>query len=135
MSDASVLDRIKKTLTGLVENSDVPMEGVWYGMCREKSLPTWNYFVFNRLRSTKNNTGSRTDMQTEYEVHIIHEGYIPEGYVYAVIDALQTSDPDMPGTKLKLTNDDIVYNYTTKQNTNMLVEIASITFYHPEKRC
>ena len=135
MDKTSILDRIEATLARLATSQDVKMEGVWYGACREAQLPKWNYFVFNRLKTTKNNTGSRTDLQTLYEVHIIHEGHIPEGYVGTVIDALQTSDPNFPGAKLKLTNDDINYDYTFKQNTNMVVEIATITFYHPEKRC
>ena len=135
MSNTSVLDRIEETLTGLSSEHEVKMEGVWYGACQEANLPKWNYFVFNRLKTTKNNNGSRTDLQTIYEVHVIHEGHIPEGYVADVINALQTSDPERPGTRLKLTNDDITYNYTFKQNTNMVVEIATITLYHPEKRC
>ena len=40
-----------------------------------------------------------------------------------------------PGTKLKVTTDDILYDYTFKASTNMVVEIATITFLHPEKRC
>lgn len=128
----SVLDRIRNTLTEL-QSGEVKMEGTWYGACREKELKHWNYFVFNRLRTTKNNSGSRTDLQTFYQVHIIHEDYIPEGYVETVISALQEQAES--GTKLKLTNDDIQYNYTFKGSTNMVVEIATITLYHPEKRC
>ena len=135
MANTSMLDRIQSTLNRLAGEHEVKMEGAWYGMCREKTLKVWNYFIFNRLKTTKNNTGTKTDLQTFYEVHIIHEGYIPEGYVRDVIEALVAADPDNQGTKLRLTNDDIVYTYTTKQNTNMLVEIATITLYHPEKRC
>lgn len=129
----SVLDRIRKTLTTLAEDTEVPMAGVWYGACREKELKNWNYFVFNRQKTSKNNQGSKVDLQTVYQVHVIHEDYIPEGYVETVISALQEKDES--GTKLKLTNDDIQYSYTFKGNTNMVVEIATITLYHPEKRC
>ena len=128
----SVLDRIRNTLTGLLDG-EVKMEGVWYGACRENDLMYWNYFVFNRYKTTKNDRGSRVDLQTFYQVHIIHENYIPEGYVDTVIEALQEQAD--PGTKLKVTNDDIQYNYTFKGSTNMVVEIATITFFHPEKRC
>ena len=133
MSNTSILDRIEATLRSLASDPEVKMEGVWYGACQETKLTKWNYFVFNRLKTTKNNNGTRTDLQTLYEVHIIHEGHIPEGYVKRVIDALQ--EQDEPGTKLKQTNDDITYDYTFKQNTNMVVEVATITFFHPEKRC
>lgn len=129
----SVLDRIRSTLTTLAGDTEIPMAGVWYGACREKELKYWNYFVFNRLRTTKNNMQSRTDLQTFYQVHVIHEDYIPEGYIETVIESLQQKDES--GTKLKLTNDDIQYNYTFKGSTNMVVEIATITLYHPEKRC
>ena len=132
MSDNSVLDRIRDTLTALAADEDVPMEGVWYGAVREKQLPRWNYFVFNRARTTKNNT-SRNDFQTFYQVHVVHEDFIPEGYVQKVIEALQMQDES--GTKLKATAEDIMYNYTYKGNTTMVVEIATIGLYHPEKRC
>lgn len=129
----SVLDRIRKTLTTLAEDTEVPMAGVWYGACREKELKYWNYFVFNRQRTTKNNQGSKVDLQTFYQVHVVHEDYIPEGYIETVINALLEKDES--GTKLKMTNEDIQYDYTFKGNTNMVVEIATITLYHPEKRC
>ena len=129
----SILDRIEKTLTKLSTEHEVKMEGVFYGACTESKLSKWNYFVFNRGKTTKNNNGTRTDLQTTYEVHIVHEGHVPEGYVKDVIDALQAQDE--PGTKLKLNNDDILYDYTFKGSTNMVVEIATITFLHPEKRC
>lgn len=133
MSDASVLDRIRKTLMELSEDRDVPMAGVYYGACTEQKMNLWNYFVFNRSKTTKNNQGSKVDLQTFYEVHIVHEGFVPEGYVQKVINALQTKDES--GTKLKVTNDDILYDYAFKSNTNMVVEMATITMYHPEKRC
>lgn len=129
----SVLDRIRKTLETLCQDLAVPMEGVWYGACREKSLQKWNYFVFNRGRTSRNGTTNKRDLQTTYYVHIIHEDYIPEGYVEAVVDALQAQDDS--GTKLRLTLEDITYDYTFKASTNMVVEIAHIPIYHPEKRC
>lgn len=128
----SVLNRIRRTLEELSADSDTPMEGVYYGACRDKSLNKWNYFVFDRLKTTKNNT-ARVDFQTFYRVHIIHEDYIPEGYVAKVVDALSIQDES--GTRLKPTADDIEYNYTFKGSSNMVVEIATITLLHPEKRC
>lgn len=130
--NVSILNRIKRTLETLCRNTDVPMEGVWYGACRESKLDYWNYFVFNRIKTTKNNT-SGMDYQTFYQIHIIHEDYIPEGYVNTVVDALTAKDES--GTKLKVTQDDIKYTYRFKPNTNMVVEIATITLFHPEKRC
>ena len=113
-------------------DKDIPMCGVWYGACREKQLDFWNYFVFRRLKTTKNNS-SRMDFQTFYQIHIIHEDYIPEGYVERVIEELSKKDTES-GVKLRPTNDDVVYDYTFKGSTGMVVEIATITLYHPETR-
>lgn len=128
----SVLDRIKETLEGMLQDADVPMETVGYGGVRKSELDRWNYFVFNRIRRSKNNN-SRQDLQTFYQVHVVHEDYIPEGYIDRVIKELEA--PADPGTKLRQTNDDIEFNYVYKGNTDLVVEIATITFYHPEKRC
>ena len=126
----SVLNVTKATLEALAKGTDVPMEGVWYGACQVDKLDKWNYFVFNRQRTTK--SSNRMDFQTFYEVHIIHEDYIPEGYVEQVIEALEAQGD---GAKLKTTGSDITYEYTFKGHTNMVVEIATITLFHPEKRC
>ena len=127
---SSILDRIRSTLESLAQG-EVKMEGVYYGACREEKLDRWNYFVFNRLKTTKNNS-SKMDYQTFYQVHIVHEDYIPEGYVEAVIGEL--SKKAEGSTKLRPTNDDVNYNYTFKGGTNVVVEIATITIYHPETR-
>ena len=129
---SSVLNRVRRTLEGMCADKDIPMCGVWYGACREKQLDFWNYFVFRRLKTTKNNT-SRMDYQTFYQVHIIHEDYIPEGYVERVIEELCKKDAES-GVKLRPTNDDVVYDYTFKGSTGMVVEVATITLYHPETR-
>lgn len=130
----SVMDRIRKTLEELCEG-DVKMERVFYGRARrdaDEPLKLWNYFVFNRKHSTKNNT-AKVDMQDFFEVHVIHENYIPEGYLRTVIAALEAQDAS--GTKLKVTSDDIQYDYVFKGNTDVVVEIATMTVLHPQKRC
>lgn len=130
----SVLNRISNILTELSQDAEVPMEGVWYGACREKSLDKWNYFVFNRLKTGKKSATTQNDYQTFYQVHVIHEDYIPEGYVERVIEALTAKDTET-GIKIRPTNDDVTYDYTFKGSTNMVVEIATITVFRPEKRC
>lgn len=125
----SVLNHISDVLNNLC-SGDVPMAGCWYGACQETKLENWNYFVFNRVRTAT--SSNRVDRETYYQVHIIHEDYIPEGYIDTVIKALE--EPSEPGTKLKKTADDITYDYTFKGNSNMVVEIATITFVHPRKR-
>lgn len=128
---SSVLERIRRTLEGLL-GGDTGMVGAYYGACSERKLDRWNYFVFNRRTTTKRNT-SRQDYQTFYEIHIVHEDYIPEGYVEAVVEALEAQDES--GTKLRATDDDIRYDYVFKGNTDVVVEMATITVFHPAKRC
>lgn len=126
----TLLDATKESLINLAADPEVPMVGVWYGACQAEKLDHWNYFVFNRDKTTK--SSNRMDVQTYLQVHIVHEDYIPEGYVEKVIETLEAQKAPH---KLKLTSNDIEYNYTFKSNTNMVVEMATITFYHPEKRC
>lgn len=125
----SVLNTTKETLEKICHSETVPMQGVWYGACAAEELEDWNYFVFSRYKTKK--SSNKKDMQTLYRVHIVHEDYIPEGYIEEVIAALEAQDS---GAKLRVTDDDIEYNYTFKSKTDMVVEIASIIFYHPEKR-
>ena len=128
---SSVLNRIRRTLDGLCRG-ETGMQGTFYGVCNAKDLKFWNYFVFNRSKTTKKNA-SRMDYQTFYEVHIVHENFIPEGYVEEVVHALEAEEEK--GTLLRATDDDIAYNYILKGNTDVVVEMATIAFYHPKKRC
>ena len=124
----SVLDTIKTRLTEISE--EYGMNGVSYGIQERDDIPEWNYFVFNRIRTKKASNG--VDRQTYYQVHIVHENYIPEGFVDKVIGKLESRTED--GTKIRQTSDDIQYDYVFKGSTNLVVEIATITFVHPEKR-
>ena len=51
-----------------------------------------------------------------------------------VIDAIEAQSTRCAGAKMKATSDDIPYEYITKGNTDVVVEVATITFVHPEKR-
>ena len=127
----SVIKAIRDALEGIAKDESVPMGKVYYGQCQEKELKEWNYFVYNRLRTGKSSNGK--DMQTYYQVHIVHEDFIPEGYVEKVIEALESSKDET----LRSTSDDINYNYIFKgkANTNTIIEIATIIIYRPRKRC
>lgn len=129
----TVLERIRSTLRGMCDGR-VKMHDVYYGACNERNIAKWNYFVFNRQKTSKDQGSRAGDYQTFYEIHVVHEDYIPEGFVEQVIAALE-EPVDEPGTKLKATSDDVVYNYTFKGHTDTVVEIATITVFHPEKRC
>ena len=129
MSDAkkSVLDCIRETLEALAEK-DGMAGGVHYGMMEKTDLDVWNYFVFNRQKTTKDRVKHR-DLQTYYEIHIIHEDYIPEGYVDEVIAALE--DTEAVGVKLRMTDQDIQYDYVRKAKTARVGETAKKAVFRP----
>lgn len=123
----SVLEETRRILLELAREDG--MIGAYYGACNEKDLQEWNYFVFNRKTTSK--ASNRMDWQTQYELHIIHEEYIPDGYVEKVIKRLE----EQKNVKLRVTADPVSYDYTFKGKGDTVVEIATITFFHPEKRC
>lgn len=123
-----MLNKIKEALKNLqMQNMDKYGNKAMYGRVRSKEVPdNWNYIVFNRRRIAA--TGTTGNDFTEYfEVHIIHEDYIPENVVYDVIKELETVQG------LKKAKDDIVYNYAVRQETDTVVEMATITFCHALK--
>ena len=124
----TILEAVDDTLNELATDPDTPMSAVYYGACTAEKLPRWNYLVFNRLNRSK--SSNKIDYQTTYELHIIHEDCIPEGYIDKAIRALE----NCAGATLKVTSDPIQYEYTTKGKSDVVIEIATITFYHPEKR-
>lgn len=126
----SILDRIRKTMDKLVEESKGEYLASFYGLPTVTSLKKWNYFIFRRKTSSRSDRGM--PVQTKYLIHIIHEDFIPEGYVDKVIQALEAKDDN--GTKLKLCSDDITYEYITKGNSDTIIEIATIVVTHPERR-
>ena len=117
----NILEKIQDTL----ETFDYP---VYYGRSFCKPTDDWNYFVFNRQyisKSGKNNC----DFNYYYQIHIIMEDYIPEGFEMDVIKAIQDN------TRLKLVDNPLQFNYVTKNNTDMVVEMLTITFTKPVRGC
>lgn len=115
-----MLDEIKNALTGY-EGMKEPM----YGRVNN-NFEEWNYFVFNTKTIRKAGT-SKKDFNTYYQVHIVHENFIPEEMVFDVIKKV------VAGTGLRLSDVAIDYNYSLKLNTNIVVEMASITFVKAKK--
>ncbi len=98
---------------------------VYYGRSFAKQNDAWNYIVFNRQSFNKSGT-SRIDLNYQYQVHIIMENYIDEDFEINIIKALQEQ------TKLKLTGT-AQYNYVTKNNTDIVVEMVTLTFTRTSK--
>lgn len=115
-----MLDKLKKILESLDEN-------LYYGQVA-RVPERWNYTTFNR--STVSKAGkSKMDFCEYYEVHIVRENYIPEGYIYEVIRKI------VSGTRLRLADKDITFDYFLKGNTDLSVEVATITFAMPFRGC
>ena len=101
---------------------------VFYGKTFIGSNERFDYFVFNRQRIE--HTGkTQNDFSYYYQVHIIMEDYIPESFEVEVIKAI------LNNTKLKLANNAMTYQYTTKGGTDIVVELLTITFVLPVRGC
>lgn len=121
----NLLDTIKTTLETLAADTGYPMSGgVYYGVCNKQTLPEWNYFVFDRRRVVPSNARAYTDT---FEIHIVHEDYIMEGYELEVVKAVKEA---IPGCSL---SEDISFEYTTKADTQVVVELCNLTFKHAKK--
>lgn len=116
-----ILGKIQESL----ETFNLPVD---YGrtFCKEKDA--WNYFIFNRKEFSKTGT-SRNDLNYYYQVHIIMENYIPEGFEQEVIKKIQEN------TRLKLRDQSMIFNYITKNNTNIVVEMLTLEFTKTFKGC
>lgn len=119
-------------LTGILGDIQKALESfglpVWYGRTFSKEKDKWDYFVFNRTTINKSGS-SKVDFNYNYQIHIIMEDYIPEGFEMAVINAITSK------TKLKLSATPMQFNYVTKNNTDMVVEMLTIEFTKPFKGC
>ncbi len=115
-----MLNEIEKALKELDSN-------IYYGMSTHDELSNWDYIVFNRKKmkpSSKNLLGF-TDY---YSITIVRENYIPEGFELKVIEEIEKN------TKLKIANNEYMYNYVIKPNTNIVVELLTIDFIMAKKR-
>ena len=85
----------------------------------------WNYIVYDRriMRASENKTG----YSDYYRVHIIREGWIPEGLEIQVIEKML----EIKG--MKLSKNDMQYTYSQKGNTDTGVEMLTIEFCRAKK--
>lgn len=98
----------------------------YYGMVDESRAETvWDYIVFNRARIR--HSSNRTSSSDFFDVHVIRENYIPDGMEDEVINALC----DLPG--VRLAGEDTEFSYVQKPNTNIVVEMMTISFLRARK--
>lgn len=114
-----ILNEIQNKLEELDPN-------VFYGVVDNRMKETlWNYIVFNRtsLRNSANKTG-----YTDYfDIHIVRENYIPEGLDIEVIAKVLEIDG------VRLAKDNGIYTYVQKNNTNVVVEMLTLSFMRARK--
>lgn len=102
---------------------------VYYGMIPDTmEIEDWNYLVFGKQKIKKGGT-SGIDLTDYYVVTIVREDFIPDDLVFEVIDKITS----IPG--IRLADGESEYEYTTKGNTNLVVEILPIYFTKTMKRC
>lgn len=105
---------------------------VFYGIVPAKltdengnEVDEWNYSVFNRVKFR--NHANKTSYSDHFQVHIVREEYIPEGTDIDVITKLTA----LPG--VRLADEDGVYTYVMKPNTDTVVEMLTLTFTRSRK--
>ncbi len=128
---ADFFNEIKSRLEKIVKESDGEYEKVYYGICNDKDINSYNLLIFRRVKTEC--SGKRNEPgQDYYKVYIIRENYIPEGAVQKVIDVLEA--PSADGKKFKLTGDPVTYDFSTKDSTDVVIEMATVNFTRPERR-
>lgn len=120
-----LLDKIKTSLTEIAKDEEAPMEAVYYGIMNDAEIENWNYFVFNRAVTTRRDGATFNE---RFQINIIHEDYIPEGYEMKVMKKV------CEDCNLRMAaGPDITFNYSMKPNTRQVVEIATITLVRSNK--
>lgn len=100
---------------------------VFYGRVPEdEDIETWNYYVFNRQRMEKS---GNVNYKQHFQVHLICEDFVPEERELELIKRIT----GIPG--VHMADDPIEYDYILKGNTDMVVEMVTITFVKNLKGC
>lgn len=115
----SKLDKIREALADFGKT--------YYGNADPNITDPWNYTVFRRSAISKAPNGQ--DFVRRYVVAIVRENYIPEGLEFEIVQAIQNA------TNLRASNTEATYSYVYKGNTDLVVEVCTLTFSEPLKRC
>lgn len=94
---------------------------VFYGAVNlPENATLWNYTVFDRQMMRPND--NKTCYSYYFNVHIVREDFIPWGLEVEFINKM------LEINGMRLAGSDITYDYTTKPNTNTVIEMATIGF-------
>lgn len=114
-----ILEQIETKLKELDPN-------VYYGAAwKHKAETVWDYIVFNR--KILKHSANKTSGSDYFEVTIIRENYIPEGFETEVINKVT----ELAG--MRLADVDGTYEYMQKPNTTVVVEALTLTFVRARK--
>lgn len=101
---------------------------VFYGRAGNlEASDLWDYIVF--YRRAMNTTGNKKGLADRFTVAIVQEEYVEDELVYDVISAVEA----IPG--IRLADGEHQYQYTTKPNTETVIEMLLLDFVKPKKRC
>ena len=112
--------KLERTLKEIDDN-------VFYGKIPESALKNdWNYLVFGKKKISISSQSS-INLIDYYWIGIVRENYIPDDFVYDLIDKLNS----IPG--LKLVSKDGNYDYLFKGKTDLVVEVLTLVFAKTKK--
>ena len=99
---------------------------VYYGAAwKHEAEAIWDYIVFSR-KVVKHSTNKTSDSDY-FDVTIVRENYIPEGFDTEVINKVC----ELAG--VRLAGNDSEFDYGRKPNTNTVVEMLTISFVRARK--
>lgn len=90
-----------------------------------KKSPVWDCIVFGR--SNIKYPSNKISASDYFDVLIIRENYIPDGFDTEVIQALTSLDG------VKLAGDTATFDYIQKPNTDTVIEMLTISFVRARK--
>lgn len=112
-------------ISAALETTGLP---VWYGKAGTLSgEDVWDYIVFMRTSLSPNE--SKRSLADGFTVAIVMEEFVPDDLASDVIKAMT----GLPGVRLAQSGG--TYQYTTKPNTDTVIEILMLDFVKPSKVC
>ena len=112
-----------KTIKDALESLGKP---VFYGRAAKMELAdTWDYIVF--WRNTLNPSEKKTGVVESFTVALVEEEYVADDDISAVITSMKA----IPG--VRLANENMPFEYTTKPSTDTVLELVTLNFVRPKK--
>lgn len=99
---------------------------MYYGIVDNSRKETaWDYIVFNRVNIQ--HSSNKTADTDYFDVHIVRENFVPDGIDVEIRESLCK----LPG--VRLAGSPSQFDYAMKPNTNIVVEMLSMSFLRARK--